>query len=167
MFHEKAERQEGEWRLKKLMLLRRYSTRVHSAKADKIIFYHYPTCSESKEALFLLRSVDLRPAVAVYTKNQIPFTVSSLSRLLQKLPHNEFPRALMRDEEFEQLRAAPTTAKLLQNVHNREEMIEAMVAHPELIRRPIVEFVNYDRFINKSVEEKMQEKEFERIRQLG
>ena len=73
----------------------------------------------------------------------------------------------MRDEEFEQLRAAPTTAKLLQNVHNREEMIEAMVAHPELIRRPIVEFVNYDRFINKSVEEKMQEKEFERIRQLG
>lgn len=120
----------------------------------------------------MLRTVDLRPSVVVYTKNQIPFTKSSLNRLLHRLPHNEFPRALMREDELKQLRSSTTTpaatAKLLHsNAADRDAMIELMVAHPELIRRPIVEFVNYGQWMSQPKVNRMQEKEFEHIRQVG
>ncbi len=91
--------------------------------------YHLPRCSKSRQTLQLLqdRGVDLE--IIEYVKN--PPTAAELDAILQKLDLE--PRQLMRKQEAEY------HANHLDNeALSRQALINAMIAHPILIERPIV-----------------------------
>jgi len=91
--------------------------------------YHNPRCSKSREALALLRDRGVEPVVVEYL--QTPPDAATLQALLAALGLR--PRALLRRQE-------PEYAELgLDDPLIREDaLIDAMVAHPRLIERPIV-----------------------------
>jgi len=95
----------------------------------KVRIYHNPRCSKSRQTLDLLHQHGVEPEIVEYLKT--PPTVSELDQLLKLLKLE--PRELMRtkETEYKELGLAEPTL-------SRQALIEAMVAHPKLIERPIV-----------------------------
>lgn len=94
-----------------------------------VTIYHNPRCSKSCETLELLRSRGIEPEVVLYLET--PPDAATLGRLLSMLGME--PRDLMRTKEqpYRDLGlGSPERTRL--------ELIDAMVAHPILIERPIV-----------------------------
>jgi arsenate reductase len=91
--------------------------------------YHNPRCSKSRQTLQLLEERQLSAEVVEYLKT--PPTKEELSELLYMLGIE--PRQLMRTKEAEYAQLRLDDASL-----SSEQLIEAMVAHPILIERPIV-----------------------------
>ena len=93
-----------------------------------IQIYHNPRCSKSRAGLALLEEQGIEPEIIRYLDT--PPTVEELTALLQKLDMK--PRELMRTKEaiYKELG--------LKDVEEDSKLIEAMVAHPKLIERPIV-----------------------------
>lgn len=91
--------------------------------------YHNPRCSKSRQTLQLLVEQQLNPEVVEYLKT--PPGKEELKAILNILGLE--PRQLMRttEDEYTQLGLADAS-------FSREQLIEAMVAHPILIERPIV-----------------------------
>lgn len=94
-----------------------------------ITLYHNPRCSKSRQALELLRQQGIEPEILEYLKT--PPDVATLTRLLKLL--GLAPRELMRKKEPEYRELGLDDPAL-----SSEQLIEAMVAHPKLIERPIV-----------------------------
>ena len=94
-----------------------------------VTIYHNPRCSKSRETLTLLRDQGVEPEIVEYLKD--PPNAQLLSDLLTQLGLE--PRALMRRKEAEYAQLGLDDPSL-----SREALIEAMVAHPKLIERPIV-----------------------------
>tara|TARA_B100000900_G_C20497750_1_gene682393 strand:+ start:484 stop:822 length:339 start_codon:yes stop_codon:yes gene_type:complete len=90
--------------------------------------YHNPRCSKSRKTLALLKENAVEPEVLLYLEN-IP-TVSELKKLLSKLGIK--PIQLIRKGEKD----------WKENYNGKElsdvQIIDAMVAYPKLIERPIV-----------------------------
>lgn len=90
--------------------------------------YHNPRCSKSRQTLALLKENGVEPEVLLYLEN-IP-TVSELKELLSKLGIK--PIQLIRKGEKD----------WKENYNGKElsdaQIIDAMVAYPKLIERPIV-----------------------------
>ena len=97
--------------------------------AGKVTIWHNPRCSKSRGTLELLREHGIEPTVIDYQKN--PPDAKGLSRALDLLGLQ--PRELMRRDEPAYAELQLDDPKL-----TRERLIEAMVAHPVLIQRPIV-----------------------------
>ena len=95
----------------------------------KITIYHNPRCGKSRQTLALLEARGIKPAVVEYLKT--PPDAATLKALLKKLGLK--PRQLLRTKE-----AAYQDAGLDDPALNDEAVIEAMLAHPILIERPIV-----------------------------
>lgn len=95
----------------------------------QVTIYHNPKCSKSREALALLESRGIAPRVVPYL--QTPPSEGELDRILKLLGLE--PRALMRKQESEYRELGLDNPEL-----TRAQLIEAMVAHPRLIERPIV-----------------------------
>ncbi len=91
--------------------------------------YHNPRCSKSRQTLELLRDKGVEPTVVEYLKT--PPTREELERILEMLRME--PRNLMRRKEKEYKELGLDDPSL-----GREQLIDAMVAHPRLIERPIV-----------------------------
>ena len=93
-----------------------------------IQIYHNPRCSKSRAGLALLEAQGIEPEIIKYMDT--PPTTEELTALLQKLDMK--PRELMRTKEtiYKELG--------LDDVENEKQLIEAMVAHPKLIERPVV-----------------------------
>ena len=94
-----------------------------------LTLYHNPRCSKSRGALELLEARGLQPTVVRYLET--PPSASELSALLSKL---QLPaRELLRtgEDEYKALNLADTSL-------SDAQLIEAMVAHPKLIERPIL-----------------------------
>lgn len=91
--------------------------------------YHNPRCSKSRQTLQLLQEQGVEPEVIEYLKT--PPSKSKLKEMLKLLGME--PRQLMRrgEAEYKDLGLADEALKA-------EQLIEAMVAHPKLIERPIV-----------------------------
>lgn len=90
--------------------------------------YHNPRCSKSRQTLALIQEKGVEPEVVLYLEN-IP-TVNELKDLLSKLSIS--PMQLIRKGEKdwkENYKGKELTD---------EQLIEAMIAHPKLIERPIV-----------------------------
>ncbi len=94
-----------------------------------VTIYHNPRCSKSRQTLALLEEHGIEPDVILYLET--PPTAATLDTLLKSLGME--PRALMRKGE-----EAYKTLNLADSARTRQELIEAMVAHPILIERPIV-----------------------------
>lgn len=91
--------------------------------------YHNPRCSKSRQTLELLQQNDIDAEVVEYLKT--PPDAETLDRLLTLLGME--PRQLMRTHEAEY-----KDNHLDDDSLSRNQLIQAMVAHPKLIERPIV-----------------------------
>jgi arsenate reductase (glutaredoxin) len=94
-----------------------------------ITIYHNPSCGTSRNTLALIRNTGVEPEVIEYLK--MPPSREKLAELIRQM--NIPARQLLRDKEalYEELNLAD--ASLTDN-----ELIDAMLAHPTLINRPIV-----------------------------
>lgn len=92
--------------------------------------YHNPRCSKSRETLALLKDNGVEPDVVLYLDT--PPDAATLKSLLKMLGMTS-ARGLMRQKEdlYKEL-------NLADSVLSENALIEAMVAHPKLIERPIV-----------------------------
>ena len=95
----------------------------------ELILYHNPRCSKSRIALELLEQRGLSPSVIRYLET--PPSAAELKQILAKLGIS--PRQLLRsgEEEYRTLNLADPTL-------TDGQIIDAMVAHPKLIERPIL-----------------------------
>ncbi|QYJ80139.1 arsenate reductase (glutaredoxin) [Shewanella acanthi] len=91
--------------------------------------YHNPRCSKSRETLALLEQQGCQITVVEYLK-AVP-SADDIRTLLTKL--NLTARQLMRTKEDEYKELGLADANL-----SEEALIEAMIATPKLIERPIV-----------------------------
>ena len=91
--------------------------------------YHNPKCSTSRKVLEALREAGEEPEIIEYLKT--PPTKSELKDLLKRMKMR--PRDLLRKKEplYKEL-------KLDDEKKTDEQIIDAMLAHPILIERPIV-----------------------------
>lgn len=95
--------------------------------------YHNPRCSKSRAALQLLQARGLSPQIIPYLDS--PLNSGQLQSLLQKLGISA--RQLLRSGEDEYKALALSNPQL-----SESELIEAMVQHPRLIERPILETID-------------------------
>jgi arsenate reductase len=94
-----------------------------------ITIYHNPRCSKSRQALELIRERGEEPLVIEYLKSP-----PSRDQLLDTLRLLDIgPRALLRRGEEEY-----ATLNLDNPELSDDAIIDAMLAHPKLIERPIV-----------------------------
>ncbi len=91
--------------------------------------YHNPRCSKSRQTLELLHEKQIDADIIEYL-NQPP-NRDELERLLDMLGLE--PRQLMRTKEAEYKQLGLDDESL-----SRDALIEAMIANPKLIERPIV-----------------------------
>jgi len=92
--------------------------------------YHNPRCSKSRETLALLKDNGVEPNVVLYLDT--PPDAATLKNLLKMLGMTS-ARELMRQKEdlYKELNLADSAL-------SESALIEAMIAHPKLIERPIV-----------------------------
>lgn len=91
--------------------------------------YHNPRCSKSRRALELLTNRGLEPEIVEYLRN--PLSSQELKEILELL--DKEPRQLLRTGE-----SAYSENNLDDPRLDAEQIVEAMIAHPILIERPIV-----------------------------
>lgn len=94
-----------------------------------ITIYHNPACGTSRNTLALIRNSGVEPAVILYLET--PPTRAELQTLIADMGISV--RALLRKntEPFEQL-------GLAEDRFSDNELLDAMLAHPLLINRPVV-----------------------------
>lgn len=90
--------------------------------------YHNPRCQKSRQTLALLEAKGIHPDIVLYL-NDIP-SKATLKRILKKL--NIPAEKLIRKSE------AIYKEKYKGQSLSEAQWIEAMIAHPKLIERPIV-----------------------------
>lgn len=99
-----------------------------------IKIYHNPRCSKSRETLALLEQNGVTPEIIEYLKD-VP-SVDDIKQLLTMLNFDS-ARQLIRTKETIYKELALSTE------NDESKLIDAMVAHPKLIERPVV--VNGDK----------------------
>jgi len=95
-----------------------------------LTIYHNPRCSKSRQTLALIKEAGIEPEIVLYLENTI--SASDIRELLNRLGFNS-ARDLMRRGE------ADYKALALKNERDEGALIQAMVSHPKLIERPIVD----------------------------
>jgi arsenate reductase (glutaredoxin) len=94
-----------------------------------VTIYHNPACGTSRNVLALIRNSGIEPHVIEYLKT--PPDRATLESLLQQM--HMTPRALLREK------GTPYSELGLADVRiNDAQVLDAMLAHPILINRPIV-----------------------------
>ncbi len=95
---------------------------------SKVTIWHNPRCSKSRAVNTLIEEQGIEAEIVKYLDEVL--TVSRLNELLAMLEIE--PRELMRTKEdiYKELN--------LKEENDPQKLIEAMVAHPKLIERPIV-----------------------------
>ncbi len=94
-----------------------------------VTIYHNPRCSKSRQTLALLEENNISPDVILYLDT--PPSATDLQQLLSKLGISA--RELLRKGED-----AYKDNNLKNPELTEQQLIDAMVAHPKLIERPIV-----------------------------
>lgn len=97
---------------------------------SKVTIYQKPTCSTCRQAIQLLKDRGAEFTAVNYYEQR--FTKAQLKALLKKAKLS--PREILRTKEdlYKELNLAKTTL-------SDDALIDLMVAHPDLIQRPIVE----------------------------
>jgi len=95
----------------------------------RLVIYHNPSCSKSRETLQILESHDLSPTIVEYLDN--PPTRQELKKIIEMLGISA--RDLLRTTE-----QIYEDAKLDSRALSEDEIITAICQHPALLQRPIV-----------------------------
>ncbi len=97
--------------------------------SNDIIIYHNPECGTSRNTLAMIRNAGIEPHVIEYLKT--PPTRALLEDLIARAGIT--PRDLLREKgtPFAELRLDDVTL-------SESQLIDAMMAHPILINRPLV-----------------------------
>ncbi len=93
-----------------------------------ITLYHNPRCSKSRQTLALIEEHNAPVTIIKYLDT--PLTKSELNAIIKKLGIT--PRALLRTSE-----AQYKSLELKNTDLTDAQLIDAMIAHPKLIERPI------------------------------
>lgn len=94
-----------------------------------VVIYHNPDCGTSRNALAMIRNAGIEPHVIEYLKT--PPSRALLVQLIERA--NISPRDLLREK------GTPYAALGLGDTPlSDDELIDAMMAHPILINRPLV-----------------------------
>jgi len=91
--------------------------------------YHNPRCSKSREALSILQDNGVKPEVILYLKN--PLKKKEINDLLKKLNISAFDLIRKSESIYKE--------KYKDRTMSEDQWLDAMVKHPKLIERPIVE----------------------------
>lgn len=94
-----------------------------------ITIYHNPDCGTSRNTLAMIRAAGYAPEVVEYRK--AGWTRPLLERLMAAMPAR--PRDLLREKG-----TPAAELGLLDPGVSDEQLVEAMLAHPILVNRPIV-----------------------------
>lgn len=95
---------------------------------SRLVLYHNPRCSKSRQALALLQERGRQPEVVEYLKT--PPTKEELRALLAKLG--------MRPEELVRKGEDIYKARFKDRSLSDEQWLEALAAHPILMERPVL-----------------------------
>ena len=96
---------------------------------DRLVIYHNPNCSKSRETLKILEDHRLKPEVVNYLEE--PLSRQELASIIEMLG---IPvRELMRDTE-----TAYHDAGLDDDSLNDDELLNAICEYPVLMQRPVV-----------------------------
>jgi arsenate reductase len=102
---------------------------VEARPMADVTIYHNPACTTSRKVLAAIRDAGAEPRVIEYLKT--PPSRTELKSLLQRMGMT--PRALLRK------RGTPYEALGLGDANKTDDaLLDAMLAHPVLIERPIV-----------------------------
>lgn len=93
----------------------------------QVTIYHNPRCTKSRETLKLVQDKGITPVVVEYLKT--PPDAAELARILTLL--GKPPREILRKKEAAEAGIDPAAL-------SDEALIQAMVANPAVIERPIV-----------------------------
>jgi arsenate reductase (glutaredoxin) len=97
--------------------------------AVDIIIYHNPECGTSRNTLALIRNAGIEPHVVEYLKT--PPSRALLVELIERAGIS--PRQLLREK------GTPNERPGLQDLSlSGDALVDAMIAHPILINRPLV-----------------------------
>jgi arsenate reductase len=102
---------------------------LKGAMTVDLIIYHNPDCGTSRNTLAMIRNAGIEPHVVEYLKTppNRPLLVSLIARM------GIAPRALLREK------GTPYAALGLDDpALTDDQLIDAMIAHPVLINRPII-----------------------------
>ena len=94
-----------------------------------IVIYHNPACGTSRNTLAMIRNAGIEPHVVEYLKT--PPSRTMLERLIRRMGISA--RGLLREKDtpFHDLGLANPAL-------SESELIDAMMAHPVLMNRPVV-----------------------------
>ncbi|MFS2222108.1 arsenate reductase (glutaredoxin) [Pantoea sp. B65] len=95
-----------------------------------VTIYHNPRCSKSRETLALLQQHGVTPDIVLYLET-VP-DMATLKTLLQQLGMSSARELLRSKEELYQ------TLQLADPALSETQLLQAMIANPKLIERPIV-----------------------------
>ncbi|WP_296617425.1 arsenate reductase (glutaredoxin) [Sphingomonas sp.] len=94
-----------------------------------IIIYHNPDCGTSRNTLAMIRNAGIEPHVIEYLKT--PPSRAMLSQLIERA--GLMPRQILREKGTPYAELGLSEASL-----SDEALVDAMMAHPILINRPLV-----------------------------
>jgi arsenate reductase len=104
-------------------------TKVREIGSHAITIYHNPACGTSRNTLAMIRNSGVEPTVIEYLKT--PPTREILADLIRRM---KIPvRALLREKGTPYQELGLSDPKV-----SDEQLLDAMIAHPVLINRPIV-----------------------------
>jgi arsenate reductase len=96
---------------------------------DEFLVFHNPSCSKSRGALEILREQGIDTDVVEYLK--APPDRATLERIVDSIPNP--PAELVRkDKKFKELGLSAA------DYTTRDAVVELLLAHPELMERPVV-----------------------------
>lgn len=90
--------------------------------------YHNPSCSKSRQTLELIKKEGIEPEIVLYKKT--PPSIAELKDVITKTGLKPLDVIRKGEKIFKE--------KYKGTEHTDDEWIEIMVAHPQLIERPIV-----------------------------
>lgn len=104
-------------------------TTSHPSAPVDVTIYHNPACGTSRNTLALIRSAGIEPTVVEYLKT--PPDRATLLELLRRMQAR--PRDILREKGTPYAELGLESPALTD-----DQLIDAMLAHPILINRPIV-----------------------------
>jgi arsenate reductase len=101
-------------------------------KTKKLIIYHNPSCSKSREACSLVKTKGLEFATVKYLED--PLGEEEIRDLLKKLG--------LKAEELVRKKEALYKEKYAEKVLSEKQWVSVLARHPVLIERPVIVYGN-------------------------